>query len=150
VRCERRAGHTGAHQNGGLSWDQPHIEDAIGNKLLIEIDELPVKRDLADWWRDLTEQEIAATVPKAIEYGATDLIDIGSQMGRFIGRHLTDQDAAELGCWFYLIGKMARATSAIERGEKPSDDTVKDIGVYVKMIQRIRSAGSWPGEDETK
>jgi hypothetical protein len=102
---------------------------------------------LDEWWRQLSEQEISDTVPKAIEYGATDLIDIGSQLGRFMKRDLTDAQAAELGCWFYLVGKMGRATSALERGEWPSDDTIKDTGIYIKMIQRIRSAGSWPGQE---
>jgi hypothetical protein len=107
----------------------------------------PQPKPLAEWWRAVSEQEIEATVPKAIEYGATDLIDIGTQLGKWMNRDITDAEAAELGCWFYLIGKMARATSAIDRSEFPSDDTLKDIGVYVKMIQRIRSAGSWPGEE---
>lgn len=102
---------------------------------------------LEEWWRQLSEREIEATVPKAIEYGATDLIDIGVQLGTWMKRPLTDAHAAELGCWFYLIGKIARATSAIGRGDQPSDDTIKDIGVYIKMIQRIRAAGGWPGEE---
>lgn len=102
---------------------------------------------LDTWWRKVAEREISDTVPKAIEYGATDLVDIGVQLGRWTKQELTDARAAELGCWFYLVGKMARATSALERGATPSDDTVKDIGIYVKMIQRIRDAGSWPGED---
>lgn len=101
---------------------------------------------LDEWWRKASEQEIADTVPKAIEYGATDLLDIGSQLGRFMDRKLTDAEAAELGCWFYLIGKLARATSALERGGWPSNDTIKDAGVYLKMIQRIRSVGGWPGD----
>jgi len=102
---------------------------------------------LDEWWRAVSEEEIEATVPKAIEYGATDLIDIGTQLGKWMHRDTTNAEAAELGCWFYLIGKMARATSAIDRSEFPSDDTIKDIGIYVKMIQRIRQAGSWPGEE---
>jgi hypothetical protein len=102
---------------------------------------------LDEWWRSVSEQEIADTVPKAIEYGATDLIDIGAQLGRIAKRELSPEEAAELGCWFYLIGKMGRVTSALERGDWPSSDTVKDIGIYIKMVQRIRQAGSWPGEE---
>lgn len=102
---------------------------------------------LADWWRRLAEQEIADTVPKAIEYGATDLIDIGRVLARISGRTIDDAEAAELGCWFYLTGKMSRAVSALERGAQPSADTLKDIGIYVKMVQRIRSSGGWPGEE---
>lgn len=105
------------------------------------------KQPLDEWWRTTSEREISDTVPKALEYGATDLIDIGSQLGRWMKRDLTDAEAAELGCIFYLVGKMARLTAAVDREEFASDDTIKDIGIYIKMIQRIRSAGSWPGQD---
>lgn len=102
------------------------------------------EQELRTWWMGQALREIEATVPKAVEYGSTDLVDIGSQMGRFIKRDLTDAEAAELGCWFYLVGKMARATAALERGDWPSDDTILDAGVYLKMIQRIRQSGGWP------
>jgi hypothetical protein len=30
------------------------------------------------------------------------------------------------------------------RGDRPSDDTPYDIGVYVRMAQRVRDVGGWP------
>lgn len=126
-----------------VAFDETHLFSASEGQVHASAVPLP----LDEWWRKLTEEEIAATVPKAVEYGSTDLIDIGVQLGKWMKRPLTDAEAAELGCWFYLIGKMARATSAIDRGEMPSDDTIKDTGVYIKMIQRIRDAGSWPGQE---
>jgi hypothetical protein len=102
---------------------------------------------LATWWRKQAETEILPTVEKAIEYGATDLIDIGLMLGRTMGWKVNAAEAAELGVFFYLIGKLARWQSAIERHELPSDDTLFDIGVYVRMAQRIRSAGGWPGKE---
>lgn len=103
------------------------------------------EHQLREWWTQTAEDEIALTVPKAVEYGATDLIDIGLMLARTMRRNVTEEEAAELGVFFYLIGKIARWQSAIERGERPSDDTLLDIGVYVRMAQRIRDAGGWPG-----
>lgn len=100
---------------------------------------------LRSWWFDKAASEIDQTVPKAIEYGSTDLIDIGLMLARTMRRAVSEPEAAELGVFFYLIGKVARWQSAIERGERPSDDTLLDIGVYVRMAQRIREAGGWPG-----
>lgn len=107
----------------------------------------PAERELAEWWTQGAEDEVARTVPKAIEYGSTDLIDIGLMLARTMKRDIDQEEAAELGVFFYLIGKIARWQSAIERGERPSDDTLFDIGVYVRMAQRIRAAGGWPGVD---
>jgi hypothetical protein len=104
--------------------------------------------ELANWWRSSAEAEIEQTVAKAIEYGSTDLIDIGLMLARTMQRAVSEDEAAELGVFFYLIGKIARWQSAIERGERPSKDTLLDIGVYVRMAQRIRSAGGWPGTEK--
>ncbi len=101
-------------------------------------------KDLTNWWHDLVEHEIKQTVPKAKEYGSRDLEDIGLAMARNMGREdVTRAEAAELGVYFYVTGKMARWHSAVARGEKVSDDTLFDIGVYIKMVQRIRQAGAW-------
>jgi len=105
----------------------------------------PAEHELRTWWMDIAGAEIDLTVPKAVEYGSTDLIDIGIMLARTMRRTVTEEEAAELGVFFYLIGKIARWQSAIERGERPSDDTLLDIGVYVRMAQRIRHAGGWPG-----
>lgn len=129
------------------------IHRAIGSCELIDLGESdpvatqpsPPEDELRGWWLDKAHAEIEATVPKAVEYGATDLIDIGTMLARTMRRSVTEEEAAELGVFFYLIGKIGRWQSAIERGERPSDDTLLDIGVYVRMAQRIRDAGGWPG-----
>lgn len=103
---------------------------------------------LAAWWRGEAEHEIHRTVPKAIEYGSGDLIDIGRQLAACISSFpasASEADMAELGVAFYAYGKMARIMSAIQEGRKPSDDSWFDLGVYARMAQRIRQAGSWPG-----
>lgn len=105
------------------------------------------KHRLQQWWIDLAKQELGRLMPKVHEYGATDLRDIGHTLARTAGRVVDDEEAAELGIYFYLVGKMSRWTDAVARGERPSDDTLHDIGVYVRMAQRIRVAGGWPGVD---
>lgn len=103
------------------------------------------EHQLAEWWRQCADDEIAKTVPKAVEYGSTDLIDIGRNVARLSGRKVDDRQAAELGVFFYLEGKFARWRSAIMEDRDVSEDTLFDIGVYVRMAQRIREFGGWPG-----
>lgn len=121
----------------------------------VNTEALPSPRDrqvieLADWWRETAESEIKQTVAKAIEYGATDLIDIGRSLARVAGREVDDQTAAEWGIFFYLEGKLSRWRSAMERGDVASFDTLLDIGVYARMAQRVRQVGSWPGTEDLK
>lgn len=100
---------------------------------------------LADWWMTQAEAEIEATVDKAIEYSSTDLVDIGRTLARTAGREVSDEEAAELGIFFYLQGKLSRWAGAIAAGKRPSDDTILDIGIYCRMAQRVRDVGGWPG-----
>ena len=104
--------------------------------------------ELNDWWLDTAEREIAPLIDKLIEYGgkgrAIDLIEIGRDLARLQGREIDDAEATELGIYFYLRGKMGRWTAAVMRGEKVSDDTLLDIGIYTRMVQRIRHSGGWP------
>lgn len=101
------------------------------------------------WWLDKAHKEIQRTVPKALEYGgkgaALDLVDIGRELGRLLGRpNMAEGEAQELGIWFYLRGKISRWSAAIMEGRRVSEDTLFDIGVYVRMVQRIRDVGAWP------
>lgn len=108
-------------------------------------------RELTDWWLSTASHEIEPMAAKAVEYGAGDLVEIGRKLraaGVINGADSYEYQRkfdAELGIWFYLVGKMARWASAIEEGRKVSDDTLRDIGVYVRMAQRVRAVGSWPG-----
>lgn len=122
-----------------------------GTSLQVELgtDALPspnvaLSEELTTWWLDLARHEVAAVVPKAVAYGATDLRDIGRDLAECMGRQVDDEEAAELGVYFYLRGKVSRWTNAIIRGDRVADDTLHDTGVYVRMAQRIRSHGGWP------
>ena len=111
---------------------------------------------LRGWWEQTAHDEVAQLVAKMVEYGglsrATDLTEIG--------RHLTEVGVPEgpltgggavqegwlqeLGIYFYLVGKFARWSAAIQEGRPVSDDTLLDIGIYVRMAQRVRAVGGWP------
>jgi len=107
--------------------------------------------EVAAWWEKKADEEIERTMPKVSEYGATDLEEIGRHMVAAgvkppmgaPGTWATPQ-RQELGIYFYIVGKMARWSDAVARGEFVSDDTLFDIGVYIRMVQRIREAGGWP------
>lgn len=109
-------------------------------------------QELAEWWEKLAHAEVTPLLAKMTEYGgsgaAIDLIEIGRKMGELGPRlaELTTDDAgkAELGVYFYMVGKMARWHAALMEGRQVSDDTLHDIGVYDRMVQRIREAGGWP------
>lgn len=103
------------------------------------------REELAAWWRSKAGAEIEQTVDKAIEYGSTDLIDIGHNIARLSDRIVSDQEAALVGVFFYIEGKLARWRSAIHDGRPVSSDTLLDIGVYARMAQRIQETGGWPG-----
>lgn len=105
---------------------------------------------LFGWWRATAESDLEMVVPKAIEYGSRDLIEMGRTLARVAGREVFDAEAAELGIWFYALGKMARWTAAVERGERVSTDTLMDLGVYSIMARRVREAGGWPGTDNNE
>lgn len=100
---------------------------------------------LTDWWLDVARTEVEAVAPKAVEYGSTDLGEIGRTLAACMNRPgLDEAERAELGVYFYLVGKMARWTDAVVEGRRVSDDTLHDVGVYVRMAQRIRAVGGWP------
>jgi len=108
--------------------------------------------DLRDWWMSKAAGEVEPMIAKMMEYGgdgrAIDLIEIGRTL-QISGVKVPDDDASsaelsELGIYFYLVGKFARWTAAIAEGRPVSDDTLHDIGIYVRMVQRIRESGGWP------
>lgn len=105
--------------------------------------------DLERWWQHKSKMEISDMLAKAGEYGgkgrALDLIGIGQDLSHAAGRGTVgDAEATELGIWFYIRGKVARAMAAIADGRMPSEDTLHDLIVYGRMIQRTREFGGWP------
>lgn len=112
--------------------------------------------ELRGWWEQTAHDEVAQLVSKMVEYGglsrATDLTEIGRHLvevgvpeGPLTGGGaVQDGWLQELGIYFYLVGKFSRWSAAIQEGRPVSDDTLLDIGIYVRMAQRVRQSGGWP------
>jgi len=131
-------------------------------RLLTSRDEFDARDSAADiadslrsWWLDVASQEVEPLIAKMFEYGgvgrSSDLVEIGKKMVRLgvtrqksFGPNDDHTSYAELGIYFYIEGKMARWSAAIAEGRPVSDDTLLDIGIYVRMVQRIRTVGGWP------
>jgi hypothetical protein len=117
----------------------------------LEGEQLDRAQLLARWWKDVAHEEINMVVPKAIEYGAVDLIVMGSALVKLLPGWMTDkmeraeieQVGQEMACAFYALGKVSRVFGALEQGRRPSDDTWADLGIYCRMAQRIRAFGRW-------
>lgn len=106
-------------------------------------------KELDEWWHAQAAKEVEPLMSKLVEYGgkgrAYDLIDIGKDLARTLDwEDISDADAAELGIYFYIRGKLGRWFAAISDKRPVSDDTLYDIGIYVRMVQRIRDRGGWP------
>lgn len=99
---------------------------------------------LTNWWMETAEAEIGPVAEKAVEYGPNSMIEVGRAMGRMSNRDFTDEEAIEVACMFYISGKLGRWVDAVAHGKRPTDDTIHDIGIYVKMAQRNRVVGGWP------
>lgn len=114
------------------------------------------QQELVVWWVHKALEESTTVAAKALEYGgggnAIDLYEIGRQLvltsepkwRDMATDEPTNQQFAELGIYFYVVGKMARWQAAVMEGRAVSDDTLYDIGVYIRMAQRVRQVGGWP------
>lgn len=135
--------------SGGMFW--PKTDDSgTPDKTSVEV--------LADWWAKKARHEAAMVCAKAVEYGATDLRDLGYQILEMAGRRnqlpeMDDEDgngydadgyATEVGIAFYAMGKLARIAAAVKEGRRPSYDSWLDLGVYARMAQRVHEHGGWP------
>lgn len=114
--------------------------------------------NLQDWWMEGARAEIEPMIRKMEEYGgngrAQDLVDMGRRLyeagvklpGQYVVdiRDAEDSQFIELAIYFYVMGKLGRWTAAINEGRAVSDDTLKDIVIYTKMLQRTREVGGWP------
>lgn len=99
---------------------------------------------LAEWWSVVADSDVGPAEIKAKEYGSLDLKIIGSTLREMVGIAPDIISDEEIGMTFYLLGKVARAVSAISAGRKPSDDTWHDVVVYGMMVRRVRETGQWP------
>lgn len=100
---------------------------------------------LRQWWTDQAFDEADRTIAKMEKYGSMDLVHIGRAFWEIAGRTepLSDVEAMELGCLFYVYGKVQRAMSAVKSHQTILDDTWFDMHIYPKMAEAAR-AGVWP------
>lgn len=102
-------------------------------------------KELSDWWHERADIEVKAMGPKTVEYGGGSLVELGRPLAQGFGHDPNDdQRCQELGIWVHMKTKIERWTTAVLAGESPSDDTLHDIAVYCKMMQRVRQIGGWP------
>lgn len=107
----------------------------------------PLKVELSVWWEQQVKTEMKSVLPKVGEYGAVDLKIMATAMrALWPGDKETvpERVLVEMALSFYLLGKCGRLFGAYEQGKLPSDDTLLDIAIYTKMIQRVREVGEWP------
>ena len=94
-------------------------------------------------FHDLMDDILDPLVGKAREYGTTELEQFGSTLRYVAGLpHNPTQDLLT-ACWNYATGKVARWTAAVKRGERPSEDTVRDLMVYCMMYLKVAETGEW-------
>lgn len=105
-------------------------------------------QELRAWWLDQASNEVEPLISKAIEYGGNgrdaNLDRLGQQMINAGVEPQAGGSPAELAIYFYVQGKMSRWAAAVAAGQAVSDDTLYDIGIYARMLQRIRETGGWP------
>lgn len=100
--------------------------------------------ELRNWWLAQADGEIAAMVPKAVEYSAVDLEIMGAAMEAMGAAG--EGDGVEAAIAFYALGKLSRIAGALAEGRTPNRDSWFDLGVYARMAQRVIEVGSWPGQ----
>lgn len=99
---------------------------------------------LLKWWNQHHETSTDDFIGKLEEYGAGDLYAIGRTMAKVANiEEPDDATAFELGCLFYVVGKIERLVSGHSNGQTPSADSWHDIAIYAKMVLAQRD-GVWP------
>lgn len=95
------------------------------------------------WWTTTAQADYDAFGPKMAEYGSTDLEEIGRMLCHLMGWEDAGPSTwGEVGCFFYLYGKIQRRVSAYRRHELPSGDTLHDETVYSLMGRGYRERGT--------
>lgn len=128
------------------------IKDEKGKILSSEEVSVP-KPDTLVWWIQTSLSDAVATMPKIAEYGhggnygegSADLRVVGESVAELIGKQdISSALKQELGCWFYLQGKVARCIANYQQGQPAKEDTLLDTTVYSMMMRRLQETGQWP------
>jgi len=143
----------------GAGEDVPHLESCPvfrwlpsgvnSNTVSPQPGTMDQEEALRTLWNLLNLAEQDKVIPKAVEYGAADLDIMGFALGVMLNsdgardHEWTSAELQEMACWFYELGKVARAFGAMAHGRIPNADTPHDAGVYARIIQVIRERGKW-------
>lgn len=126
-------------------------QDALVGRIAQTLRDNPGNEDLFFWWMHTAIEDFQKTVPKATEYGGSkiegsaDLMLIGENLAMLVGMHdASDAVKQELGCWFYMQGKVARLVSDYQQHRAGKADTWFDAEIYAKMARRLQETGRWP------
>lgn len=128
-----------------------------------ELESVPTPAEVAEdrreeafreYFHNLIREILDGAVPKAKTYGTHELANLGRTLfetihadsTRGIYNKASDQAAISTAVWFYVIGKTARWSAAVRRGEQPTQDTVVDVLVYCLMWLKVNETGEWWSE----
>lgn len=113
---------------------------------------------LDQWWAATAQRDADRVAAKTTEYGSSggDLVAVGRSVMEIGPSHTVpagvdpEAYAAEVGVYFYALGKAARIEEGYRAGHLASDETWSDLTTYSMMARRIRAAGQWGGKDLAK
>lgn len=91
-------------------------------------------------WEAVSGSMMAIYIRKNREYGDGDLHVMGKAMDELANIHSSNGwKGREAAILFYILGKVARATNAIGKGNAPSSDTILDLAIYSMMLACMRA-----------
>lgn len=125
-------------------------DDKVEITAYFDSDKVPgVTINLATWWMRTAQLDLLAALPKASEYGGStgsaDLELVGDNIAKLMDwEGVPSPLLQEIGCWFYLQGKVARLVSDYQQRRPGKTDTLHDGVVYLMMMRRLQEHGRWP------
>lgn len=90
-----------------------------------------------EMWHEVSNDFLNIYLQKNREYGSGDLKVMGRSM-QLVALLPHEEDGVEAAILFYILGKVARATNALSKQERPSDDTIMDLAIYAMMAAIMR------------
>lgn len=102
---------------------------------MAKVDEQFKSDDFVKFWRHHIEDVMALFGDRAKTYSSLDLQMIGFSLMNSHQQKFQLLEQELLGVLFYLQGKIARAMSAMFRGQTPTADTLDDMIVYGLMAK---------------
>ena len=92
-----------------------------------------------EWYADVATNDAEMIWAKAKKYGGLTIVQdaLATMFGR-VG--VNDEQVLAL----LVALKLSRIVEALGAGEKPDEDSWRDLACYAMMARRVRRTGSWP------